>query len=84
MKPARLAPEAVAELNDAAAWYESRRPGLARQFLQTFESVILTGTYGQALITLTLALSLVRERRQNRARIFMRAGWAAGPCHTPC
>lgn len=40
MKPARLALEAVAELTDAAVWYESRRPGLARQFLQAFETVL--------------------------------------------
>jgi hypothetical protein len=38
MKPARLAPEAVAEPNDAATWNESQRPGLARQFLQAFET----------------------------------------------
>jgi|SRR5271155_4691994 len=40
MKPARLVPEAVAELTDAAVWYESRRPELARQFLQDFETVL--------------------------------------------
>jgi hypothetical protein len=40
VKPARLAPEAVAELTDAANWYESRHSGLARQFLQNFEIVL--------------------------------------------
>jgi hypothetical protein len=33
MKPVRLAPEAFMELADAATWYESRSPGLARRFL---------------------------------------------------
>ena len=40
MKPVRLAPEAVTELADAAVWYESRSPGLARRFLQEFETVL--------------------------------------------
>jgi toxin ParE1/3/4 len=40
MRPARLAPEAVTELADAAVWYESRGPGLARKFLQEFETVL--------------------------------------------
>ena len=40
MKLARLAPEAVAELAEAAAWYESRRPELARQFLREFETIL--------------------------------------------
>ena len=40
MKPARLAPEAVTELADAAVWYESRSRGLAGKFLQEFETVL--------------------------------------------
>jgi toxin ParE1/3/4 len=40
MKPVRLAPEAVTELADAAVWYESRSPGLARSFLQEFETLL--------------------------------------------
>ena len=40
MKSARLAPEAVAELADAAAWYDSQREGLGRELLQEFESLL--------------------------------------------
>jgi len=40
MKPARLAPEAVTELADAAVWYELRSRGLAGKFLQEFETVL--------------------------------------------
>ena len=40
MKPARLAPEAVTELANAAIWYDSRSPGLARNFLEDFETVL--------------------------------------------
>jgi toxin ParE1/3/4 len=40
MKPARLAPEAVTELADATVWYESRGSGLARKFLQEFETIL--------------------------------------------
>ena len=34
MKPVSLSPEAVVELAEAAAWYETRQPGLAIRFLQ--------------------------------------------------
>ena len=40
MKPARLAPETIAELGEAAAWYESQRPELAEDFLEEFEGVL--------------------------------------------
>jgi plasmid stabilization system protein ParE len=40
MKPARLAPEAVVEIAEAAAWYQSQRPQLARQFLREFEGIL--------------------------------------------
>ncbi len=40
MKLVRLAREALAELSDAAAWYESQRPGLAEDFLDEFEAVL--------------------------------------------
>ena len=40
MKPVRLAPEAVAELSEAATWYESQRSGLAEDFLNEFEAVL--------------------------------------------
>ncbi|MDO8433570.1 MAG: hypothetical protein Q7S58_14290 [Candidatus Binatus sp.] len=40
MKSVRLAPETVAELSEAAAWYESQRPGLAEDFLNEFEAVL--------------------------------------------
>ncbi len=34
MKPVRFAAEAVQELADAAAWYESRQAGLGAKFLE--------------------------------------------------
>jgi len=37
MKPARLAAEAVVELSEAAAWYESQREGLGEELLREFE-----------------------------------------------
>jgi toxin ParE1/3/4 len=40
MKPARLSPEAVAELAEATAWYESRWPELGKRFLEQFETVL--------------------------------------------
>jgi hypothetical protein len=40
MKQTRLASEAVAELTDAADWYESQQSGLAQRFLQNFETVL--------------------------------------------
>ena len=41
MKPVRLAPEAVGELADSAAWYESRQTGLAAKFLDEFERTLV-------------------------------------------
>jgi toxin ParE1/3/4 len=40
MKPVRLAPEAVRELDEAADWYESRQAGLAVRFLDEFDRVL--------------------------------------------
>ncbi len=37
MKPVRVAAEAVSELAEAAAWYESRQSGLAASFLKEVE-----------------------------------------------
>jgi len=39
VKPIRLSPEAVAELTEAAAWYETRQPGLAVRFLQEIDHI---------------------------------------------
>lgn len=36
----RPEPEASAELEDAALWYESRRPGLGLEFLQTVDETL--------------------------------------------
>jgi plasmid stabilization system protein ParE len=41
VKPVRLSPEAVEELADSAAWYESRQPGLAAKFLDEFERTLV-------------------------------------------
>ncbi len=41
MKAVRLAPEAVEELADSAAWYESRQAGLAAKFLDEFERMLV-------------------------------------------
>ena len=41
MKPVRLVPEAVGELADSAAWYESRQTGLAAKFLDEFERTLV-------------------------------------------
>lgn len=38
MKPLELAPEASAELLEAAAWYERRQRGLAARLMAEFES----------------------------------------------
>ena len=40
MKPARLAPEAVSELSDAAAWYDHQREGLGAELLREFDAVL--------------------------------------------
>jgi plasmid stabilization system protein ParE len=40
LKPVRLAPEAARELDEAAGWYESRQPGLARRFLDEFDALL--------------------------------------------
>lgn len=40
MKPVRLAPEAARELDEAAAWYESRQSGLANRFLDEFDAIL--------------------------------------------
>lgn len=37
MKPISLSPEAVLELTEAAAWYETRQRGLAAKFLQEID-----------------------------------------------
>ena len=37
MKPVGLSPEAVLELIEAAAWYETRQPGLTIRFLQEID-----------------------------------------------
>jgi hypothetical protein len=37
VKPVSLSPEAVAELIEAASWYETRQPGLAVKFLQDID-----------------------------------------------
>ena len=37
MKPISLSPEAVLELAEAAAWYETRQHGLAIRFLQEID-----------------------------------------------
>jgi plasmid stabilization system protein ParE len=37
VKPISLSPEAVLELAEAAAWYETRQPGLAKRFLQEID-----------------------------------------------
>jgi plasmid stabilization system protein ParE len=37
VKPVGLSPEAVLELIEAAAWYETRQPGLAIRFLQEID-----------------------------------------------
>ena len=37
MKPVGLSPEAILELIEAAAWYETRQPGLAIRFLQEID-----------------------------------------------
>jgi hypothetical protein len=42
MKLVRLGPEAVAELADAAAWYESREPGLGDRLLGEVERMLPT------------------------------------------
>jgi len=34
MNPSLLAPEAVKEMTEAAAWYEARREGLGEEFLE--------------------------------------------------
>jgi plasmid stabilization system protein ParE len=36
----RLRPEAERDLVDAATWYEERRPGLGRQFLEEARAVL--------------------------------------------
>jgi plasmid stabilization system protein ParE len=41
VKAVRLAPEAVEELADSAAWYESRQAGLAAKFLDEFERTLV-------------------------------------------
>lgn len=40
MKSVRLAPEAVAELANAAAWYDGQRAGLGTELLVTVEAML--------------------------------------------
>jgi plasmid stabilization system protein ParE len=40
MKPLSLAAEAIDELSEAAGWYESKRPGLASEFLDEIERIL--------------------------------------------
>jgi plasmid stabilization system protein ParE len=40
MKPVRLGPEVVAELADAAEWYEAREPGLGDRLLGEVERML--------------------------------------------
>jgi hypothetical protein len=40
MNPGLLAPEAVQEMNEAAAWYEGRRKGLGQDFLEELRIVM--------------------------------------------
>ena len=39
-RPFRTEPEASAELEDAAVWYESRRPGLGVEFLEAVDATL--------------------------------------------
>lgn len=39
-RPCRLEPEASAELEEAALWYESRRQGLGFDFLQAIDTAL--------------------------------------------
>jgi toxin ParE1/3/4 len=41
-RPVRIRPEAEAEASRAAAWYESRRPGLGADFMATLDRAIHT------------------------------------------
>jgi plasmid stabilization system protein ParE len=48
MIPCRPEPEASAELEDAALWYESQRPGLGQEFLQAVDAALeLIGRWPQ-------------------------------------
>jgi hypothetical protein len=40
VKPVRLAPETVAELSEATAWYELQALGLGEEFLNEFEVLL--------------------------------------------
>jgi len=40
VKRVRLAPQALAELEDAAVWYESREHGVGRQFVREVERLL--------------------------------------------
>lgn len=39
-RPFRIEPEASAELEDAAVWYEGRRPGLGVEFLEAVDATL--------------------------------------------
>jgi plasmid stabilization system protein ParE len=39
-KPIRIEPEAAAELDEAARWYEQRQPGLGVRYLHTIDSTL--------------------------------------------
>ncbi|MCP4642512.1 MAG: type II toxin-antitoxin system RelE/ParE family toxin [bacterium] len=40
MRPAKFHPDAEAEMNDAASWYESRQPGLGKRFLTSVQDAV--------------------------------------------
>ena len=42
MKPARLDPEALAELREATAWYKERSPDVARRFVENVRELART------------------------------------------
>ena len=41
MNPSLLAPEAVKEMTETAAWYEARRKGLGEEFLEGLRRVVI-------------------------------------------
>ena len=68
----RFLPEALIDLEEAAAWYEDQRPGLGAELLDELESCIATAIEAPDLGLLSGTTANGNEIRRYRLRRFRR------------